>query len=137
MATPVGSYVVPSPAFVLSPQQKWLMDQYEAHQTRASQKRKHEEDEIKENRDRAAVEIKENRNRAAVELKENREREAEERKDLRERHAEEFKEESSRCLDMLDFIACGPPITTQDPSTPKKQLPRQTFLAGKVSVASS
>jgi hypothetical protein len=78
---------------------------------KASENRKHAEDEQKRLQERHAAEFKEESNRAE-----------DEQKRLQERHAAEFKEESNRLLDVVDSIASA--TTTQDPSITQEAAPR-------------
>jgi hypothetical protein len=63
MATPVRSHILSCPTFVLSPQQNWQMQKYEEQQMKASENRKHAEDEQKRLQERHAAEFKEESNR--------------------------------------------------------------------------
>jgi hypothetical protein len=76
------------PAFLMSPQNKWLLEEHQAMLARKSDKRKRDTDEVNDLRERQAEELKEIREREAEDLKEIREREA---------------EDCNRHLDIVDF----------------------------------
>jgi DNA repair exonuclease SbcCD ATPase subunit len=70
------------PAFLMSPQNKWLLEEHQAMLARKSDKRKRDTDEVNDLRERQAEELKEIRERQAEDLKEIRERQAEDLKEM-------------------------------------------------------